>query len=68
MNFNWLSVIMSLTADSADQSYTERYLQADLGLPSAQNKSIVSQGKIYRICHELTVEIKFYETSPEKCY
>ena len=24
--------------------------------------------KIYRICHELTVEIKFYQTSVEKCY
>ena len=23
---------------------------------------------IYKICHELTVEMKFYQTSLEKCY
>ena len=24
--------------------------------------------KIYKICHELTIEITFYQTSLEKCY
>ena len=29
---------------------------------------LTMRGVISRICHEFTVEIKFYETSLEKCY
>ena len=34
--------------------------------PLAHDK--LKEAQIYRICHELTVEIKFYQTSLGKCY